>query len=99
MVGVSWPALYIMERISIKTPNPKCRLFLKIYQYTYLAAGPYPCTYSHREGGGGYIFVYEPCRDAVRGALVHKRGSKYQHDLPYVSPLYKLYLNTREDDI
>jgi hypothetical protein len=60
-----------MDQISLKTPNPKCRLFLKIYQQRYLAAGvylseapdpplppikhcvnTYPCTYSHREGGG-----------------------------------------------
>ncbi len=29
-----------MNQISIKTPNPKCGLFLKIYQ-RYLAAGVY----------------------------------------------------------
>ncbi len=28
-----------MDQISIKTPNPKCRLFLKFYQLRYLAAG------------------------------------------------------------
>ncbi len=32
---------YTMDQISIKTPNPKCRLFLKIYQYRYLAAVVY----------------------------------------------------------
>jgi hypothetical protein len=31
-----------MNQISIKTPNPKCRLFLKIDQEKYLAAGPLP---------------------------------------------------------
>jgi hypothetical protein len=30
-----------MDQIFIKTPNPKCRLFLKIDQYRYLAAGVY----------------------------------------------------------
>ncbi len=30
-----------MDQISIKTPNPKCRLFYKIVQYRYLAAGVY----------------------------------------------------------
>jgi hypothetical protein len=30
-----------MDQISIKTPNPKCRLFFKIYLYSYLAAGVY----------------------------------------------------------
>ncbi len=30
-----------MEQISIKTPNPKCRIFLKIDLYRYLAAGVY----------------------------------------------------------
>jgi hypothetical protein len=30
-----------MDQISIKTPNPKCRLFLKIDQKRYLAAGFY----------------------------------------------------------
>jgi hypothetical protein len=30
-----------MENIPIKTPNPKCRLFLQIDQYRYLAAGVY----------------------------------------------------------
>ncbi len=29
------------EQISLKTPNPKCRLFLKIDQQRYLAAGVY----------------------------------------------------------
>jgi hypothetical protein len=28
-----------MDQISIKTPNPKCRLFLKIDKYRYLVAG------------------------------------------------------------
>jgi hypothetical protein len=32
-----WPVG--MEQISVKTPNPKCQLFLKIYQWRYLAAG------------------------------------------------------------
>jgi hypothetical protein len=30
-----------MDQISIKTPNPKCRLFLKIDQERYLAVGVY----------------------------------------------------------
>jgi hypothetical protein len=30
-----------MDQISIKTPNPKYRLFLKIYQHRYFAAGVY----------------------------------------------------------
>jgi len=30
-----------MDQKSKKTPNPKCRLFLKIDQYWYLAAGVY----------------------------------------------------------
>jgi hypothetical protein len=30
-----------MDQISLKTPNPNCRLFLKIDQYRYLAAGIY----------------------------------------------------------
>jgi hypothetical protein len=30
-----------MDQISMKTPNPKCRLFLKIDQYRCLAAGVY----------------------------------------------------------
>ena len=30
-----------MDQISIKAPNPKCRLFLKIDQKRYLAAGGY----------------------------------------------------------
>jgi hypothetical protein len=31
----------IMDQISIKASNPKCRLFLKIDQQRYLAAGVY----------------------------------------------------------
>ncbi len=31
----------LKDQISIKTPNPKCRLFLKIYQERYLAAVVY----------------------------------------------------------
>jgi hypothetical protein len=34
-------AILPMDQISIKTPNPKCRLFLKIDQERYLAAGVY----------------------------------------------------------
>jgi hypothetical protein len=30
-----------MDQISVKKPNPKCRLFLKVDQYRYLAAGVY----------------------------------------------------------
>jgi hypothetical protein len=33
------PIFPIMDQISIKTPNPKCRLFLKIDQQRYLAVG------------------------------------------------------------
>jgi hypothetical protein len=33
--------VYTMDQISLKTPNPKCRLFLKIHQERYLAAGVY----------------------------------------------------------
>ncbi len=34
-------SVYIMDQISIKTPNPKCRLFLKFDQERYLAPGVY----------------------------------------------------------
>jgi hypothetical protein len=30
--GIVWPYCLAIDQISIKTPNPKCRLFLKIYQ-------------------------------------------------------------------
>ncbi len=49
----------IMDQISLKTPNPKCRLFLQKLPVNVLGGrclsilGPHPCTYSHREGGGG----------------------------------------------
>ncbi len=44
----------------------------------------YPCTYSHREGGGeGGRWTSEK----VRGALVHKRGRKYQHDWLYLQSI------------
>ncbi len=45
-----------------------------------------------RRGGGGLT------REKVRGARVHKAGSKIPPWLT-VSPVYKLYLNTRKDDI
>jgi hypothetical protein len=38
-------------------------------------------TYSHREGGE------ELTREKVRGAIVHKAGRKYQHDLLYLQSL------------
>jgi hypothetical protein len=44
-----------MDQRSIKIPNNKCRLFLKIYQKMYLAAGVeymYPCTGTYR-----YLFT------------------------------------------
>jgi hypothetical protein len=68
---VAQQILLPMDQIPIKTPNPKCRLFLKIDQKKVLGVGCYlseahdppppvthcmntfPCTYSHREGGGG----------------------------------------------
>ena len=31
-------------------------------------------------GGEGWGGVDEPCSEKLRGALVHKRGRKYQHD-------------------
>jgi hypothetical protein len=40
-VVVHLHTVHSMDQISIKTPNPKCRLFLKIYQERYLAAGVY----------------------------------------------------------
>ncbi len=68
-----------MDQISTKTPNPKCRLFLKLtskgtWGQVFICLRPpfpsppcytlyeymYPCTYSHREGGGGV--VDEPVR-------------------------------------
>jgi hypothetical protein len=33
--------LPFMDQISIKTPNPKCQIFLKIDQEGFLAAGVY----------------------------------------------------------
>ncbi len=38
---MSFLNVFIMDQISLKTPNPKCRLFLKIDQERYLAAGVY----------------------------------------------------------
>ncbi len=101
--GRSWRSLiFIMDQISLKTPNPKCRLFLTIDQKRYLAAGVnmsevpyplrcnivlyeymYPCTYSHREVGGGGRWTSK--KD--RGALVHKKGRKYQHDWLYLQSI------------
>ncbi len=116
----------LMDPISIKTPNPKCWLFLKIYLAAgvYLPEAPgvvkqfcrfgiwsnthykspvyalhttrsppppvahcintYPCTYSHREvwEGRGVRTT-----EKVRGALVHKRGRKYQHDWLYLQSI------------
>ncbi len=46
----------------------------------------YPCTYSHIEGGRGRRWTNEK----VRGALVQKRGGKYQHT-DCISSLCKLY--------
>ncbi len=49
------------------TPNPKGRPFLKIIQERDLAAGV-------------YLSEAPSTSEKVRGALVHKRGRKYQHD-------------------
>jgi hypothetical protein len=82
-----------MDQISMKKQNPKCRLFLKIDLYRDLAAGVYlseapdplpllpPVTQCMNtypvlfQGGGG-----RSISEKVRGALVHKRGRKFQHD-------------------
>ncbi len=82
------------DQISIKTPNPKYRLFSKFASGVYLSEAPNPlpppllhtvwmhvlyhCTYSHKEGGGRWT------NEKVRGNLVHKRGLKYQHDWLYL---------------
>jgi hypothetical protein len=41
VIPIFFPFFGTMDQISIKTPNPKCRLFLKIEQLRYLAAGVY----------------------------------------------------------
>jgi hypothetical protein len=83
-----------MDQISIKIPDLKCGLFLKIDQKRYLAAGVYlsqapvplppPFTTLYE-----YIPLYLYLGRGGRGvcepvggkrALVHKRGRKYQHD-------------------
>ncbi len=65
-----------MDQVSIKTPNPKCRLFLKIYQQRYLAAGVYLSEATDP------LPLPPPCytHEKVGWALVHKRDRKYQHD-------------------
>ncbi len=58
-------------------PLPSC---YTLYKYI-------TCTYSHRQGEGGEVNQWEG-----RGALVHKRGRKYQYDCRYLhSPVYKLH--------
>ncbi len=73
-----------------KDTKPKGRLFLKIdlkklaadviclrpppLCYTLYKYVPLYSSYSHREGGG------RSTSEKVTGALVHKRGRKYQHD-------------------
>jgi hypothetical protein len=55
-----------MDQISIKTPNPKCQLFLKIDQQRYLAAGvylseapyPLPLCYTLYEYIPLYLFLF-----------------------------------------
>ncbi len=49
-----------------KTSNPKCRLFLKVYQYMYWAAGVYQSE------------APDLTSEKVVGTLVLKRGRKYQ---------------------
>ncbi len=82
-----------MDQIIIKTPNPKDRLFLKIDRYSDLAARVYlseapPLCYtlykyislyllSQGRGGGATT-------EKVKGALVYKRGRKYQNDWLYL---------------
>ncbi len=50
----------------------------------------YPCTYSHRERGGG---SGRSTSEKVRGAQVHKRGRKYQHDLLYHQSINSIKYN------
>ncbi len=137
-----------MDQITIKTPNPKGRLFfLKIDLLRNLAAGVYlseapsplrflfgvvkqfcrfgiwsntqcitpvdalhttwshppvtqcintypTCTYSHRQGGRG---VGGWTSENLGGALVHKRGRKYQHYWLYLKSINSL--NTSNDNI
>ncbi len=82
------------DQISIKTKNPKCLLFSKkltskgTWRQVFICLrSPIPpptlrYTHSHRERGGGRW-----TREKVRGALVHKRSRKYQHD-------YRQYLQS-----
>ncbi len=72
-----------MNQTTIKTPNPKGSLFLKIdlrdlAAGVYLSAAPSPLlhtVYLLTQGKGG-----GSTSEKVRGALVHKRGRKYQQD-------------------
>jgi hypothetical protein len=73
-----------MDQIYIKTPNPKCRLFLK--DDPILPPPPY-----RRERG-------ELTREKVRGAIVHKADQNYQHDCLYLQSINSI-LNTSKDDI
>ncbi len=74
----------------MKTPNPKCRLFLKITLVYALHITPSPLTpvthckdlYLFTKGGGGEVNWREG-----RGALLYKRGQKYQNDRLYLQSI------------
>ncbi len=89
-----------MEQLSIKTPNPKCRLFFKItskgtWQQVFICLRP-PITSTPRPFTRCMNTYQLPHRERgvggggrwtsekVREALVHKRGRKFQHDWPYI---------------
>ncbi len=89
---------YPWDQITIKTPNPKGRLFLKIDLQWNLAAGFYlseaPSLLIHTvqyKFMPLYLFTHEKGRrgedNQVRRALVHKRGRKYQHDRLYLQSI------------
>ncbi len=63
--------------LSVWGPPPLC---YTLYNYKYIPI-TYPCTFSQREGGG------RSTSEKVRGALVHKRGRKYQHGWLYLQSI------------
>jgi hypothetical protein len=62
---------WITPVYALHKPDP----ILPLLPYPLYTVNTYPCTYSTGKGVGG-----GQGNEKVRGALVHKRGRKYQHD-------------------
>ncbi len=85
-----------MDQISIKTPNPKCRLFLKTLQSRYLAAGVYlseaPLLLGFVCGGKAILYVRK-LRNLFNYTVYNSCICSQNNPIPSPPPLDTVWLH------